>query len=184
MHTQCTWVKYKFPLLILVFKIRSCITSNCGSNLVFPKHCHVSVTNQAGVYEQTSSWVTGVTWRASDWCFGRFDVISVNRFRPRFLLFHPLRPRLDDCVHVLHQLQLLPPHVLLPDELSPRPLVLFLLTLFFSFPSKKPNGWLSHFVYQIQMTLERVTMFDRKKVFQNLGGNIIGLKCPWEYLNF
>ena len=48
---------------------------------------------------------------------------------PLLLLPGHLRPGLEDAVHVLHELQLLAPQVLLPDELAARPLVLLLLPL-------------------------------------------------------
>ena len=48
---------------------------------------------------------------------------------PLLLLPGHLRPGLEDAVHVLHELQLLAPQVLLPDELTARPLVLLLLPL-------------------------------------------------------
>ena len=48
---------------------------------------------------------------------------------PLLLLPGRLRPGLEDGVHVLHELELLAPQVLLPDELAARPLVLLLLSL-------------------------------------------------------
>jgi hypothetical protein len=105
-------------------------------------------------------------------------MISVNGFWPLFFLFSRLRSRLDYCIHVFHQFQLFPPHVFLPDKLSPCSLVFLLLTFFFSFSSKKPNGQIGYFVYQIQMTLERVTCLKGGKYFRILGKNIVGLKCP------
>lgn len=50
--------------------------------------------------------------------------------------------RFNDGVHVLHQLQLLPPEVLLLDELLPGLVLLLPDPLLFGFQSEEMHGWM------------------------------------------
>ena len=70
--------------------------------------------------------VSVVTCSSSDGGFRGVDAVAVDGFGACPPVLGPdARSRLDDGVHVLHQLQLLPPEILLLDELPPR-LVLLL----------------------------------------------------------
>lgn len=66
----------------------------------------------------------------------------MDRLRSPSPLFGPCRgSRFNDGVHVLHQLQLLPPEVLLLDELLPGLVLLLPDTLLFGFQSEQMQGW-------------------------------------------
>lgn len=94
--------------------------------------------NRPAFHGQTSQHP--VTWRALGGGLGGLHVVSVHGLGALLFLLGGGRPGLDHRVHVLHELQLLAPQVLLPDELPARPLVLFLLTFLLRLPPKKPSG--------------------------------------------
>lgn len=72
-----------------------------------------ALTSQTGV-------VSMVTCGSSDRGFGRVQAVAVDGLGATSPLFGPAGGSgFDDGVHVLHQFQLLPPEILLLDELAP-----------------------------------------------------------------
>lgn len=113
---------------------------------------------------------TAVTWRALGGCFGGVGVVSVDGFGALLLLLRSLWAGPEHGVHVLHELQLLAPQVLLPDELPARPLVLLLLPLLLRLPPEKPTAHGSHSAPHRKQTL------DSACSWQKVGY----VSAPWE----
>lgn len=83
-----------------------------------------------------------VTCGSSDRGLWGVDAVTMDRLGSGPpLLGPPGCPGLNDCVHVLHQLQLLPPEVLLLDELLPGLVLLFSDSLLLRFQSEHMKGW-------------------------------------------
>ena len=78
-----------------------------------------------------------VTCGSSDGGFGRVHTVAVDGLGPAPpLLGAAPWSRFDDGVHVLHELELLPPEILLLDELPPGLLLLLPETLLLCFQSE------------------------------------------------
>ena len=75
----------------------------------------------------------------SDRGLGRLHHVPVDGFGAWLLLQTP-RTRFDDIIHVVHELELLPPHVFVLDVVSSGPLLISLLLLLLHFQSGGGGG--------------------------------------------
>lgn len=97
----------------------------------------MTVTSMSGVCLHVSMVTCGSLGRR----FGGVHAVTVDRLGSASLLLGPTSwSRFDDCVHVLHQLQLLPPEVFLLDKLPPGLLLLLSETLLLCFQAEQKQG--------------------------------------------